>query len=58
MNLVGHLVRLLGRGGQPDARPPPTQDSITQKNADTHPCSERHSNPRSQSSSGQRQYVP
>jgi hypothetical protein len=42
-------------GDQPDARPLPTQDNITQKKEDTHPCFERDSNPRSQCSSGHRQ---
>jgi len=34
-----------------------TQGNTTQKNADTHPCLEWVSNPRSQCSSGRRQYV-
>jgi hypothetical protein len=33
---------------QPVARPLPTQDNTTQKDADKHPCLERDSNPRSQ----------
>jgi hypothetical protein len=41
-------------GDRPDARPLPTQDNTTQKNADTHPCPEWDSNPRSQCSSGRR----
>jgi hypothetical protein len=45
-------------GDQPDARPLPTQDNTTQKNADKHPYPEWDSNPRSQCSSGRRQYVP
>jgi len=32
-----------------------TQDNTTQKNADTHPCPERDSNPRSQCSRGRDQ---
>jgi hypothetical protein len=32
----GHLVGLFWRGNQPAARPLPTQDNTTQKNADTH----------------------
>jgi len=36
----------------------PTQDNTTQKNEDTYPCLEGDSNPRSQCSSGRRQYVP
>jgi hypothetical protein len=32
-------------GVQPDARPLPTQDNTTQKNAGTHPCLEQDSNP-------------
>jgi hypothetical protein len=43
-------------GGQPGARPLPTQDNKTQKNADTHPCPKRDSNPHYQCSSGRRQY--
>jgi hypothetical protein len=31
---------------QPVARPLPTQDNTTQKDADKHPCLERDSNPR------------
>jgi hypothetical protein len=42
-------------GDQPVARSLPTQDSTTQKNADTHPCLQLDSNPRSQYSSGRRQ---
>jgi hypothetical protein len=45
-------------GDNPDARPIPSQDNTTQKNADTHPCPGRNSNLRSQCSSGRRQYVP
>jgi hypothetical protein len=45
-------------GDQPDARPLPTQDNTTQKNADIRPCLEQDSNPRSQRSSGRRRYVP
>jgi hypothetical protein len=41
-------------GDRPVARPLPTQDSTTQKNADTHPCFEQDSNARSQCSSGWR----
>jgi len=40
------------------ARPLPIQDSTTQKNADTHPCVEWDSNPRSPYSSSRRQYFP
>jgi hypothetical protein len=50
--------RTPGMGDRPDARPLPTQDNTTQKNADTLPCLEWDSNPRSQCSSGRRQYVP
>jgi hypothetical protein len=39
-------------------QPLPTQDDTTQKNANTHPCLDWDSNPRSQCSSGRRQYVP
>jgi hypothetical protein len=39
-------------GDQPEARPLPTQDNTTQKNADTHACFNWDSNPRSQCSSG------
>jgi hypothetical protein len=45
-------------GDQTIARLLPTQDSTAQKNADTHPCLERDSNPWSQCSSGLRPYVP
>jgi hypothetical protein len=38
---------------QPVARPLPTQDNTTQKDADRHPCLERDSNPRSQQPTGQ-----
>jgi len=41
-------------GDRPDARPLPTQDNTTQKNADTHPCLEWNSNTWSQCSSGLR----
>jgi len=43
---------------RPVARPLPTQDSTTQKNADTHICFERDSKPRSQCSNAWRPYVP
>jgi len=43
---------------RPDARPLPSPDNTTQKKANTHPCLERDSIPRSQCSSGQRHYVP
>jgi hypothetical protein len=42
-------------GDQPDVRPLPIQDNTTQKNADTHPCLERDSNPLTQCSSDRRQ---
>jgi hypothetical protein len=45
-------------GDRPVARPLPTQDSTIQRNADTYPCLKRDSNPRSQCSSGRKQYVP
>jgi hypothetical protein len=45
-------------GDQPNARPLPAQDNTIQKNADTHPCLERDSNPLSQCSSGRKHYVP
>jgi hypothetical protein len=45
-------------GDQPDARPLPTRDNTTQKNADSHPCLKQDSNLRSQCSSARRQYVP
>jgi hypothetical protein len=38
---------------QPVARPLPTQDNATQKDADKHPCVERDSNPRSRQPTGQ-----
>jgi hypothetical protein len=38
---------------QPVARPLPTQDNTTQKDADKHPCFEWDSNPRSQQPTGQ-----
>jgi hypothetical protein len=40
--------------GRPLARPLPTQDSITQKNGDKHPCFKQDSNPRPQYPSGQK----
>jgi len=52
------LGSILWTGDQPDARPLPTQDDTPHKNADTHPCLEWDPNPRSQCSSGRRQYVP
>jgi hypothetical protein len=45
-------------GDRPDARPLPTQDNTTHKNADTHPCLEWDSNTRYRCSSGRRQYLP
>jgi hypothetical protein len=36
MNLFGHLAELFARRDQLDACPLPTEDNITQKNADTH----------------------
>jgi len=36
-------------GDRPDARPLPTQDNTTHRNADTHPCPEQDSNLRYQS---------
>jgi len=45
------------KGDRPDSRPLPTQDNITQKNADTQ-CLEWDSNPRSQCSIGRRQCMP
>jgi hypothetical protein len=45
-------------GDWPVARPLPTYNSTTQKNAATHPCLKRDSNPQSQCSSSKRQYVP
>jgi len=45
-------------GDWPITRSVPSQDSITQKNADTRPCLEWDLNPRSQRLSGRRQYVP
>jgi hypothetical protein len=50
--------RIPWTGDRPIARPLPTQDNTTQKNADTHPSLERDSNSRSQCSSDRRQYVP
>jgi hypothetical protein len=50
--------RIPWTGDQPDARPLPIQDNTTQKNVDTHSCLKRDSKPRSQFSSGRRQYVP
>jgi hypothetical protein len=59
--LIYEFVWTFGRtpwtGDQPDAGPLPTQDNTRQKNVDIHPCLERDSNPRSQCSSGRRQYV-
>jgi len=55
---LGTIGRTPWTGDQPVAGPLPTQDSTTQKNADTRPCLERDSNPWSQCSSGRSQYVP
>jgi len=44
-------------GDQPDVRTLPTQDNTIQKNAHTHSCLARDSNPRSQCSSGWKYYV-
>jgi hypothetical protein len=53
MNLsIWTVRRTPWTGDQPDARPLPTQYNRTQKNADTHPCPKRDSNPWSQGSSG------
>jgi hypothetical protein len=46
------VCRTLWTGDRPDTRSLPTQDNTRQKNADTYPCLERYSNPRSQCSSG------
>jgi hypothetical protein len=43
---------------QPNSRHLPTQDNTTQKNAGTHACPERDSNPQCQCSSDRKQYVP
>jgi hypothetical protein len=55
------IYQTIGRtpwtGDRPDARPLPTQDKTTQRNADTHPCPEQDSNLRSQHSSDRRQYL-
>jgi hypothetical protein len=45
-------------GDRPNSKTLPTQVNTTQKNADTHPCLEWDLNPRSQRSSGRRQYMP
>jgi len=45
-------------GDWPITRPLPTQNSTTQKNADTHPCLEWDSNPRSQCLRGQWPNMP
>jgi hypothetical protein len=45
-------------GDRPDARPLPTQDNTTQKNADTHPCPEQNSNSQYKCSGFRRQNVP
>jgi hypothetical protein len=58
LKLMNVLDRNPLTGDRPDARPLPTEDNTTQKNADIHPCLEWDSNPRSQCSSGRRQYVP
>jgi hypothetical protein len=55
MNLFRHLVRLRGRGISPIQGLHLHRTTRHKKNADTHPCSERDSNPRSQCSSGRRQ---
>jgi hypothetical protein len=56
---LGQLVGLFGGGGGTVRRKAPTytQDNTTQKNADTLPCLEWDSNPRSQCSSDRREYV-
>jgi hypothetical protein len=56
-SIIWTFVRTPWTGDQPFARPLPIQDNTTQKNAYTHPYFERDSNPRSQCSSGWRQYV-
>jgi hypothetical protein len=43
---------------RPDARPLPTQDNTTHRNADTHPCPEQDSNLWSQHPSDRRQCLP
>jgi hypothetical protein len=55
---VWKVGRTPWKGGRPYARPLSTQDNTTHKNADTHPSLKRDSNPRSQCSSGRREYVP
>jgi hypothetical protein len=45
--------RTLWTSDQPVARPLPTQNNATQKDADKHPCLERDSNPRFQQPTGQ-----
>jgi hypothetical protein len=57
MNLWS-FVRTPWAGDQPDARPLPTQDNTTQKNADTYPCLKEDTNAGSQCLSDRRQYVP
>jgi hypothetical protein len=54
---VSWTIQTYGRtpwtSDQPVARPLPTQDNTTQKDADKHPSLERDSNPRSQQPTGQ-----
>jgi len=52
MNLLTHSNRILQMGDRPIARPPSTQVSTTEKNADIHPGLERDSSHWSQCSSG------
>jgi hypothetical protein len=49
LNLFRHFLGLLGREISP---------TYTGQHTHTHPCLERDSNPRSQCSSGRREYVP
>jgi hypothetical protein len=59
MNLFSQLVWLLGWGISPtQGLYLHTGQHMHRKNADTHPCLEWDSSPRSQCSNGRRQYVP
>jgi len=58
MNPFRHFGTTPWMGDRPIARPVPTQDNTTQKNAEIYSCLERESNPRSQCSSGPRPRKP
>jgi len=58
VNLLKQPARPPWMGDRPIARPLPTQESTTQKNADIHSRIELDWNPRPQCSGGPRLYVP